>query len=263
MSGAAPGDQLEPGDPLLRGLDEVCAGRRPVRAGDCDRVAPHLADRLGRPGEPLRMVVDHPVATEDPAGLLVGEEDHGERSRRASTGPGQVPDAGQDHGVHVLHVDRTPAPQAAIAFLRPEGVDAPVRSGGGDDVEVTVDDQTRADRIGTLETEQDAGAARGALDKHGVQPDLLQLPHDVLGRGPLPRAGSVAGVRRVDPQQVAAQPGGVILERGSRHVGQGMSPPCRLGGRPPCVLSFRGAHRTGDQVVCPPRPGGGMADALA
>jgi hypothetical protein len=138
------------------------------------------------------------------AGLLVGQEGDDEVAGRPLTGADQLADGGEDHGVHVLHVDGAAAPHAAVADLRREGVDLPVVRARGDDVEVTVDEERRPRGVGARDARDDVGPARLRLDDVGLEADLGEQPGDVLGGLPLPRTGPVAEVRRVDPDELAA-----------------------------------------------------------
>ena len=137
VTGAPGRGQLHPGDALLGRLDEV----EPQVVGDGQREAAHLADRLGAAVEHLRVVVDQPVGTEASARLLVGEEGEHQVAGRAPSRPHPVADDGEDHRVHVLHVDRAAAPDAAVGDLAGERVDLPLLGHGRHDVEVAVDEE--------------------------------------------------------------------------------------------------------------------------
>ena len=74
-------------------------------------------------------------------GLLVGgERDHDVAGGLALLAQA-LTDDGQHHRVHVLHVDRAAAPDAAVGLLAGERVVAPVRGVGRDHVQVAVDQQ--------------------------------------------------------------------------------------------------------------------------
>src|SRR5665647_2387015 len=119
----------------------------------------------------------------------------------------------------------------------------------------------RATSIRPLDADEDIGAARGALDIQGVKPDLGELTHDVLRARPLSRAGTVAIVARVDPDQIAADTDGFGL--GSQCVRHAPHPSSRFGFRWSCVLSFPLVAGAPTSTCTSPCPGGGMADALA
>src|SRR5690606_14140394 len=69
-------------------------------------------------------------------------------------------------------------------------------------------------------------APRCALDGLGLEAHLAQRRDDVLSSFALTRTGPVTRVRGVDPQQVAAQPGDLVLAR-LRHA----RPPAPASGR--------------------------------
>ena len=142
VAGLAAGGEPHPGQALLGGLHEVEA--QVVADGDAE--AADLADRLGAALEQVGVLVDQPAGAELAAGLLVGDVGQHDVARRLDAGAGPVADQRQDHGVHVLHVDRAAAPDVAVALLAGERVDAPLGRIGGDDVEVAVHEQRRAAR---------------------------------------------------------------------------------------------------------------------
>ena len=67
------------------------------------------------------MVVDQPGAAGGAAGLLVGHRGQLEVAPQRHPEAGQQPDDGHAHGHHVLHVDRTPAPDGAVVDLPANG----------------------------------------------------------------------------------------------------------------------------------------------
>ena len=152
---AAARDEPDPDQRLLAHLQQV----RPAIA-DSDRVAADLADRLRRAREPLGLVLDDERGALDSAVLLVGEEREDEVALGLLARAQDVGDRGQDHGVHVLHVDRTAAPQHPVADLAREGIDAPVLGDGGDDVEVTVQNEGGLARVAPGNPRHDVRAAR-------------------------------------------------------------------------------------------------------
>ena len=205
VPGSPAGVQPKPRDPLLRGLDEVGAGGLPgpgARHGDAE--AADLRDRLGHPLEPVAVLVDDPPAALQSARLLVGEEHERRRPRRLLTGPREVAQVGDDHRVHVLHVDGPAPPDAAVALLAGERVHLPVGGVRRDDVEMTVHGEAGTRGVGPLDPDHHRRSARLALDEHGVQTHLGELVHDVLGGLAFPWARPVAVVDRLDPDQVGA-----------------------------------------------------------
>ena len=143
------GDQLDPDQGLLAGLHEVGA-----LVAEGDRVAADLADGLGGAGEDLRVLLDQVVRAEHSAGFLVGEERDDEVAGRLLVGAEDVLERGEDHRIHVLHVDGAAAPEHAVLDDALERVDRPVVRLGGHHVEVAVDDQCAS--VG-------AGRRRGCL----------------------------------------------------------------------------------------------------
>jgi hypothetical protein len=106
VPGGALHGQPHPLDALLGRLHRV----QTQVVADGEAEPPDLADPLRAALEQLGTVVGHPVAAENPAGLLIGREAQddgtGGRPPRAQS----VADDRQDHRVHVLHVDRTATP---------------------------------------------------------------------------------------------------------------------------------------------------------
>ncbi len=165
VSGPPAGDELDPDEGLLPDLQQVGAA-----VADGDRVAAHLADGLGGAGEPLGAVLHDACRALDAAVLLVGEERHDHVALGLLPRAQQIGDGGQDHGIHVLHVDRSAAPQDAVADLSREGIDAPVLGDGGHHVEVSVQDQCRLVAVATRHAGADVGAALDGLVVRRVEP---------------------------------------------------------------------------------------------
>ena len=203
---ATVGDEAHPRQALLGGLQQVRAA-----TVDVDREAADLTDRLGGALEQLRAVVDRPARAEAAAGLLVREHRDDDVPGRLAPLAGHLPDDGQDHRVHVLHVHGAAAPDQAVDLLGAERVHGPVLGPRRHDVEVTVQHERGPRRVLALEPHDDAGPAGGALEQLGVEPDLGEQAHDVLGGRALPRPGVVAVVRRVDADEVAADLHDLVL----------------------------------------------------
>ena len=206
VAGRAARGQPHPGHALLGDLDQVEALAADRRAEAAD-----LADRLGDAFEEVGMVVDQPARAVVAARLLVGQERQHDVPRRPAALPEPLPDHGEDHRVHVLHVHRAAAPDAAVTDLAGERVDLPVRRVGGDHVEVAVDQQGRPGRVRPGDPGHHAGAARVRLKYRRLQADLGEQRGDVLGRLAFARSRVVAGVRGVDPDQVAGQGGDLVV----------------------------------------------------
>ena len=240
VTGRPPGPQVEPGDPLLRRLEQVGPAGLPLRVLDGDAVPTDLADRLGDALEDLGVLPDEELAAEHSPGLLVGEEDEEQVPRRDRAGPREVAHAREHHRDHVLHVDRAAAPETAIGLHPGEGGMRPVLGMGGNDVEVTVDAQRAPLAVCSGDADGDGRAPLLRLEDLRVETDLAQLADDVVRRLALPRtvlAGAV--VARVDLQQLAADPHDLLLGRGDVSHG------CRLVGQPSTKAGVKDSGRYG------------------
>jgi hypothetical protein len=214
VAGGAAGDQAQPEDALLRGLEQV---EPAVVDGHAE--AADLAHRVAHPVEGLAVVLHQVAGAVQAAGLLVGGEGEHDVARGSLAAGGHLLDDGQDHGVGALHVDRAPAPQVPVADLRGERVDRPVGADGGHDVEVPVQEQARTAGVGPGPAGDDAGPPGPALGDRGVEPASREDRGHVLGGRPLPRSAAVPRVGRVEPQQVDAQVDDPVLGRDDRPAG--------------------------------------------
>ena len=203
MAGTVPGTKPDPADALLRRLNRVEA--QVVAHGQ--REAAHLADGLGDALEELRTVLDQPPRAMDAARLLIGEEEHDD----VATGPDAAPppgtDHGEDHRVHVLHVDRASAPHESAVEQRLERRVRPVLGHGRDDVDVPVQQQCARGRVGAGDPQVDAAprVARGREDL-GIEADLAQALGAVVGDlGLADRLRGVAPVAGVDADELLGQ----------------------------------------------------------
>ncbi len=199
MRCAAAGDETDPHERLLADLQQVGA---PI--ADRDRVAADLADRLRRAREPLGLVLDDERRALDAAVLLVGEERQDEVALGLLPRAQDLGDRRQDHGVHVLHVDRAAAPQHPVADLACEGIDAPVLGDRGDDVEVPVQDECGLVAVAPGHPGHHVGATRDRLVELGLETECREVGADVFGRFALPRSTAAAVVRRVEPDEIAS-----------------------------------------------------------
>ena len=244
VPGGALRGEVEPGEPLLRGLHEV--GARAVHLGG---EAAHLGDRLGAPVEHLGVVVHDPACAVDAAGLLVGEERDRQGSPRPAARAGQVQQHREHHGVHALHVHGAAPPDHAVLELGAERVHAPLVRLGGDHVRVPVDDEPRRLRIPARQVPDDGDPARRRLEEAGGHPRLGHEPGAVL-RGLRLTDGDVApAVGGVDPDEVAADLHDAVLgaRAGGVHdvLDHGFEPSPN-----PCYLSRvarSGTDRTGPE----------------
>ena len=198
----APGAQPQPDEGLLPDLQEV---RPPV--ADRDRVAPDLADGLGRAREPLRTVADDQLRALHAPVFLVGEEDQHEVALGALSGAQQLGDGCQDHGIHVFHVDRAAPPEQSVADDSGERVDTPVAGDSGDDVEVPVQHQGGFVGVSAGDAGHQVRAPRDGLVVLDVEAQLGEEGPDVLGGLALALGATLAVVGRVEPDEVARDAG--------------------------------------------------------
>ena len=142
VPGLTVGDELQPGHPLLRGLDQV----EPKVVVHGQREPAHLTDRLLAALDAApRCSSTIQRAPFSAARLLVGGEHQPERPTRRGAGPGPGTDHAEQHGVEVLHVDRAATPDAPVDDLAGERRHRPVLGVRRYDVQVPVDQQ-RAQR---------------------------------------------------------------------------------------------------------------------
>jgi hypothetical protein len=130
-----------------------------------------------------------------------------------------------------------------------------------------VDEQGGLAPVFAFDPRDQARPLRMRLDHRGGQPDLTEQPGDVLGRLPLPGPGVIPRVRRVDPDQVAANPHDLLVGRWRgvlRHLP--ILAPCDAW-HVVCSMVRKQLGRFANLsqplvsgVTC---PSGGMADALA
>lgn len=220
VAGGAVGDEVEPRQPLLRGLDEV----DPLSA-DVDGVAADLGDRLGGAGEELGVVAHDVAGPVFASGLLVGEEGDDEVAAGLQSLADHIADRSDDHRVHVLHVHGPPPPQQTVLDDAGEGVDAPVVGGGRDDVGVAVDDEGGGRRIDAGDPGDQRRPAGSGFDDRRRQPHLGEPALDELS-GRAFRVRLVhAPVLGVDADELLAQ--GCDLVLGGTEIKHGDSPSTR------------------------------------
>src|SRR6202042_1832103 len=221
VPGGAPRGQPEPGDALLGRLDQVEA-----LAAEGDAEPADLADRLGDALEEAGVVVHQVAGAVRTTRLLVGQEGQDHIAGRTAALTQALADDGEDHRVHVLHVDGAAAPDAVFfvagaagagaagacgADVARERVNLPVRRIRRDDVEVAVQEQGRPGLILAGDAGDHAGPAGRGFQDGRLEADVGEERGDVLGRLALAGTGIVAPVGRIDPDQVAAQAGDLVL----------------------------------------------------
>ncbi len=215
VAGPAVGDQAQPVDALLGGLQQVephrVAGRAVHRHGE----PADLADRLGHAVEQVAAVLDQPVAAR---GLR--RPPRRRRTRRPGRGAAGSPVRARSR--------RTASIIASMSFMstapRPQRQPSRSSAANGSTCQSAAFAGTTSRWPWTisaprswvpcrvaLDPDDDGGPAGLALHQLRVEADLGEQAHDVLGRGPLPRPGAVAVVAGVDPQQVAADLDGLVL----------------------------------------------------
>jgi hypothetical protein len=202
VPGGAARRQAQPQHALLGGLDQVGPG-----AAERDREAADLAQRLGRAGEELRLVLDQPARPDHAAGLLVGEKSEDHIPRGYGVVALELARDGESHRDHALHVDRAAAPHVAVADLPGEGMHRPVGGVGRHHVEVAVHQQRAARRIGAGQPDDHIAAPPGArFDIGDLVAHLGELARDIL-RGRLFCANffRITEIACVDRDQLAGQ----------------------------------------------------------
>ncbi len=219
VAGAAVRDEAQPGQALLRRLQEVRA-----LTVEVDGETPDLADGLGDALEQVGAVFHQPLRALGAGGLLVGEEREHEVARRARAGAGHLAQDGEQHRVHVLHVRRPATPQAPVGDLARERVDLPVRGAGGTTSRWPCSSSAplRGAALVPRHPHHDVAAAGEPLDVLRLQPDLVEQFGDVLGGDAFARAGTVAVVRGVDADEVAAEVEDLVLRGGGALRGAGV-----------------------------------------
>ncbi len=232
MRRAPAGDQLDPHQRLLTRLHQVGAP-----AVEFDRVAADLADRFGGPGEEFGVVPDEVMGSAAAAVLFVGEECDDQVALWLSPGAQDVADGGDDHGIHVLHVDRAAPPQHAVFDDPAERVDGPVARIRGNYIEMAVDDECGLGAVPAFDSGDDAGAPGVGVERLRAEADRLEPGGDVLGRVALAVRAALAVVRRVESDQVAGDDRRFVecrIVRGARHPptlpGAKRGPPVRRTG---------------------------------
>ncbi len=219
VSGPPARRQPHPGQALLGGFDQVEAALTAVAARHRQREAADLPDGLGDPVEQVRPVVDEPLRPVGAAVLLVGDEREHQIPRRHDAVAFEVPGDGDHHADHVLHVDRAAAPHVAVLDRPGERVHAPVGRFGGDDVEVAVDQQRAAVRVGAGQPgEHVAPPGCSCLDVLGGVADLAEsVAHPFRAVGLALGGRRVTGIGGVESDQLADEVDDLVGGAGGRH----------------------------------------------
>ena len=102
-------DEPEPRDSLLSRLNRI----HPQVIAQRDAKPPDLADCVADTSEDVLAIVDQPTGTVRSTGLFVRQPQHDNVAIWHYPGACPLANDGQHHSVHVLHVDRTAAPQHA------------------------------------------------------------------------------------------------------------------------------------------------------
>ncbi len=217
VAGPALGGQLQPAGAALARRDRV---EREAVAG-VEGEGPGLADALGAALEEPGVLLGEEAGSVGGAVLLVGGVGDDDVTGRAEPFAGPAPYDGEDHRVHVLHVDGAPPPHDPVADLPGERVHAPVGGFGGHHVEVAVDEQRVGGGVGAGNPGDHVGPAGGALQQGRLDPGVREAFGDVLGGGAL-AAVAAAPVGGVDPDQLGGERHHFVerlLVHGSERVG--------------------------------------------
>ena len=152
-----------PGDALLAGVDDdppdsVLADGRPAAHLRQDVVA----------GNGVPVLVDHPLGTPAPAGLLVGDAEVDQRALRTKAGASKVLERGGHRRRDVEHVDRAAAPDLAVDDLAAERVARPGAAVDWYDIGVAHQAQRRRVGVGAVDPGDERPSARPRLETlHG------------------------------------------------------------------------------------------------
>lgn len=153
------------------------------------------------------MVLDQVVRALDSPGLLVGEEGDDEVALRLLPLAEDVLQRGDDHGIHVLHVDGATTPEHAVLDDAAEGVDGPIGRICRDHVEVAVNDERRLLGVAPLHPCDDAGAPGVGVEELRLQAERAQVLCHVLGGLCLAVRPALAVVRGVEADEVTRNDG--------------------------------------------------------
>ncbi len=171
-----------------------------------------LADGFRRAGEQLGTVVDDVAGAEVSPVLLVREEGDDQVALGALVGAKDVLQRRDDHGVHVLHVDRAAPPQHSVANDAAERIDSPVGGIGGNDIGVAVHDERRLGAVEPLDSGDDARATGRGIHVFGGQPEVFEQCAQVLGGIGLAVGSTFAEVGGIEADQLLRN-AGCFLER--------------------------------------------------
>ena len=235
------------GDRVVWLTIEPCPGR-PWRSG-ASRPCPSRPSRSGRAGGRATVRLKPPTSpiasVQSPIRSAVLTSQGRARCRRpprrrGSRAPGALGHGrprsrahdGEDHRVHVLHVDRAASPHAAVADLARERVDRPVlgrrparrRGGRGRAV--------RPRPVGPSPRRPTSWCGPARTRRPRLDADLVELRRDVFGGLAFPRTGLVAvvgvSIRIRSRQSSTTSP---AVRTGPVGIGPGSSMPVILRGR--------------------------------
>lgn len=171
------------------------------------------------------MIADHVPGAVVAPGFLVGEEGDDEITTGTQTLAQHVSDGGDDHRVHVLHVNGPATPEQLILDDTGEGVHAPILGCRRDHIGVAVDDESVGIWVCALDPCHQRGPSRFRFDDGGLQAHLVEPGGDEI-RGRAFRIDLVAApVLGVDADELLAQRsdlgfGGAEIVHGvSRRIG--------------------------------------------
>jgi hypothetical protein len=186
---AGPADHCaEPAPLLLRDLDRIEAA-----AGDVDGGAAELTERVARAAADVRVLLGEELRAQGAAVLLVAQD---RKDEAAPPFRVRAQERRHEHGDAALHVERSATPDVAVDEVAAKRRVRPPLAGGGDDVDVPVEDERRS--VCARKPGEEIRPARLLLVAAAVDAGCAEQRLDVRD-APLLVAGRV---RRVEPEQL-------------------------------------------------------------
>ena len=113
--------------------------------------------------------------------FFIAEECNDEFAMRFVSRPQNLSDGGEDHGVHVLHVNRSATPEHSVANLAGKRINRPVCWVYGNDIEVTVDNECWQFRVGARNPSNDGRTAGCGVDVVRLEPERFEKSAHIAG----------------------------------------------------------------------------------
>src|SRR6218665_1151110 len=145
-----------------------------------DRTSPHPPDPPRRASKNRGMIVNEPVRPEHAARFFVREKGDDEIALRLRSGAEDVPQCGQNHRIHVFHVDRTTAPQHAILDGASKRVNAPLGCLSRHDIQMPVHNERGLRAVASGYPDSEARSTRIGLEEAWSQSQPGQVRFDVF-----------------------------------------------------------------------------------